>query len=159
MLRREILRPDGSISGDSGPVLSIQETLDALERMLLSKRIDERAFSLQRQGGWERTPRFADRRRPSSGAVWRWIRPSTGSFPSTASCLHCCATVCRSRDSCRTGRQLRGCADSGRSESAPSADRSRRATPARSGPGLGPTAAGRSGCCHDVHRRWRVVRR
>ncbi|WP_219617119.1 thiamine pyrophosphate-dependent enzyme [Brevibacterium jeotgali] len=30
--------------------MSIQETLDALERMLLSKRIDERAFSLQRQG-------------------------------------------------------------------------------------------------------------
>lgn len=50
MLRREILRPDGSISGDSGPVLNIQETRDALEWMLLSKRIDERAFSLQRQG-------------------------------------------------------------------------------------------------------------
>lgn len=50
MLRREILRPDGSISGDSGPVLNIQEARDALERMLLSKRIDERAFSLQRQG-------------------------------------------------------------------------------------------------------------
>lgn len=50
MIRREILRPDGSIADGASPTLSVDDTRDALERMLLSKRIDERAFSLQRQG-------------------------------------------------------------------------------------------------------------
>src|SRR3981081_768742 len=45
-----ILAPDGSVPDGYRPALSGDELLAAFRMMLLSRRIDERAFSLQRQG-------------------------------------------------------------------------------------------------------------
>lgn len=50
MKRKEVLDPGGRLLDSQQPSLDAEQTLDALERMLMSKRIDERAFSLQRQG-------------------------------------------------------------------------------------------------------------
>ncbi|GAA4282776.1 pyruvate dehydrogenase (acetyl-transferring) E1 component subunit alpha [Brevibacterium daeguense] len=50
MKRREILDPHGKLLDGQCPTLDIEQTVEALERMLLSKHVDERAFSLQRQG-------------------------------------------------------------------------------------------------------------
>lgn len=50
MKRKEVLDPGGRLLDGQQPSLDAEQTLDALERMLMSKRIDERAFSLQRQG-------------------------------------------------------------------------------------------------------------
>ena len=45
-----ILAPDGSVPDGYRPRLTDQELLSAFRLMLLSRRIDERAFNLQRQG-------------------------------------------------------------------------------------------------------------
>lgn len=45
-----ILAPDGTVPDGYDPPLSREQLLDAYRLMLLSRRIDERAFSLQRQG-------------------------------------------------------------------------------------------------------------
>jgi pyruvate dehydrogenase E1 component alpha subunit len=46
----QLLAPDGTVPDGYEPGLSDEELLDALRRMLRSRAIDERAFSLQRQG-------------------------------------------------------------------------------------------------------------
>jgi pyruvate dehydrogenase E1 component alpha subunit len=45
-----VVDQDGSRSGDCEPLLSLEETLEALRWMRLSRAVDERALSLQRQG-------------------------------------------------------------------------------------------------------------
>ncbi|MBV9003225.1 MAG: pyruvate dehydrogenase (acetyl-transferring) E1 component subunit alpha [Solirubrobacterales bacterium] len=45
-----ILAPDGTVPDGYDPPLSTKELLDAYRLMLFSRRVDERAFSLQRQG-------------------------------------------------------------------------------------------------------------
>ena len=47
---KRILAPDGTVPEGYRPPLSEAELLVAYRRMLLSRRLDERAFSLQRQG-------------------------------------------------------------------------------------------------------------
>jgi pyruvate dehydrogenase E1 component alpha subunit len=46
----QLLAPDGTVPEGYEPALSEEELLDALRRMLRSRAVDERAFSLQRQG-------------------------------------------------------------------------------------------------------------
>lgn len=50
MERKEVLGPTGRLLNGRQPSLDVDQTVDALGHMLLSKLIDERAFSLQRQG-------------------------------------------------------------------------------------------------------------
>ncbi|GAA2095593.1 MULTISPECIES: thiamine pyrophosphate-dependent enzyme [Brevibacterium] len=50
MERRELLDASGALAPDTEPPLDTAATRSALELMLLSKLVDERAFSLQRQG-------------------------------------------------------------------------------------------------------------
>ena len=45
-----VIEADGSPAGALGPLLSDQETIEALRWMRLSRAVDERALSLQRQG-------------------------------------------------------------------------------------------------------------
>lgn len=45
-----LLEPDGSLCAGAGTELSDEQLLQALRLMLLSRRVDERGFSLQRQG-------------------------------------------------------------------------------------------------------------
>lgn len=45
-----ILAPDGGIIDGHEPKLGLEETIDALKLMLLTRAFDERAFKLQRQG-------------------------------------------------------------------------------------------------------------